>query len=180
MSVTRYPCLMVGDVPVLTAPAEIDATTAGQLRAILLRWHTRGHTTMVVDLSGTQFCDSAGLGVLARTHKRALAEGGELRLVIPADGGVRRVFTVTGLDRFIPYSATLGQALAQARARNRRITGWRWKSVPEPAPASFPPRGQAWERARYQAQLAGHALSEPSRIPYRSSHSPARTRPQPQ
>ncbi len=37
-------------------------------------------------MTRTQFCDSAGLGVLVRAHKQALAEGGELRLVMPADG----------------------------------------------------------------------------------------------
>ncbi len=44
-----------------------------------------------------------------------------------------------------------------------RITGWTWKSVPEPALASFPPRGQTWELTRYrayQAQLAGHTVGE--------------------
>ena len=44
-----------------------------------------------------------------------------------------------------------------------RITGWRWKPVPEPVLASLPPRGQAWEMTRYQAyqaQLAGHTIGE--------------------
>jgi hypothetical protein len=44
-----------------------------------------------------------------------------------------------------------------------RITGWTWKPVPEPALASLPPRGQAWEMTRYrayQAYLAGHAIGE--------------------
>jgi hypothetical protein len=44
-----------------------------------------------------------------------------------------------------------------------RITGWRWRSVPEPALASLPLRGQAWETMRYrafQAQLAGHTIGE--------------------
>jgi hypothetical protein len=43
------------------------------------------------------------------------------------------------------------------------ITGWRWKPVPEPAVASLPPRGQAWEMTRYrayQAQLAAHTVGE--------------------
>jgi len=43
------------------------------------------------------------------------------------------------------------------------ITGWTWKSVPEPALASLPPDGQAWEMTRYrayQAQLAGHTTGE--------------------
>jgi hypothetical protein len=34
-------------------------------------------------MSRTRFCDSAGFTVLVRAHKRAVAEGGELRLVIP-------------------------------------------------------------------------------------------------
>jgi hypothetical protein len=45
----------------------------------------------------------------------------------------------------------------------RRITGWTWKPVPEPAFGSLPPRGQAWEMTRYQAyqaQLAGHTIGE--------------------
>jgi hypothetical protein len=44
-----------------------------------------------------------------------------------------------------------------------RITAWTWKSVPEPALASLPPRGQVWEMTRYrayEAQLAGHAIGE--------------------
>jgi hypothetical protein len=49
------------------------------------------------------------------------------------------------------------------RAGNRRITGWTWKGVPEPAPASLPPRRQAWERARYrayQADLVGRTIGQ--------------------
>jgi hypothetical protein len=45
----------------------------------------------------------------------------------------------------------------------RSITGWIWKPTPEPAVASLPPRGQAWEMTRYQAyqvQLAGHTVGE--------------------
>jgi len=43
------------------------------------------------------------------------------------------------------------------------ITGWTWKPVPEPALASLPPRGQAWEMTRYQsyqAHLAAHTVGE--------------------
>ena len=48
-------------------------------------------------------------------------------------------------------------------AGDGRVTAWTWKSVPEPALASLPPRGQAWEITRYrayQAQLAGHTIAE--------------------
>jgi anti-sigma B factor antagonist len=129
MSAATYAFQMAGGVPVVTAPAEIDTTTAGQLRAILFEWHTRRHATVVVDMTGTQFCDSAGLRELVRAHKRARAEGGELRLVLPTDGAVLRVFTFTGLDRLIPHFAALEQALAQVpttTGRPRR-RGLRWR-----------------------------------------------------
>jgi anti-anti-sigma factor len=119
MSATTYPFQMAGGVPVVTAPAEIDTTTAGQLRSILFEWHARGHATVVVDMTGTQFCDSAGLRELVRAHQRARAEGGELRLVLPADGAVPRVFTFTGLDGLIPHFAALEQALAEVPAAGR-------------------------------------------------------------
>jgi anti-sigma B factor antagonist len=107
----RHP-LMINGVPVVTAPEEIDVTTAEQLRAVLLHSAARGHTPVVVDMSRTRFCDSAGLAVLVRAHKRAVAEGGELRLVIPADGAVARIFAITRLDLVIPLFSSLDEALA--------------------------------------------------------------------
>jgi anti-anti-sigma regulatory factor len=68
---------------------------------------------VVVDLSGTQFCDSAGLTVLVRAHKQALAADGGLRVVLPASGTVPRIFTVTGFDQLIPHFTGLEQALAE-------------------------------------------------------------------
>jgi anti-sigma B factor antagonist len=119
---------MVGGVPVVTAPAEIDITTAGQLRAMLAAWATRGYTTLVVDMTGTQFCDSAGLTVLVRAHKQALAGNGELRLVLPASGSVPRIFTLTGLDQLIPHFTGLEQAVAQVPDGRVRPRG------PRPSP----------------------------------------------
>lgn len=86
----KYPVEMISGVPVMTAPAEIDVTAAEQLRAVLLEWAGHGHATVVVDMTRTQFCDSSGPGVLVRAHKRALEEGGGLRLVIPPVGTVFR------------------------------------------------------------------------------------------
>jgi anti-sigma B factor antagonist len=116
MSATRYSVQMTGGVPVITAPAEIDTTTADELGAVLLEWQRRGHTTVVVDLTGTQFCDSTGLRELVWAHKRAVADGGGLRLVTLADGAFARIFTVTGLDGILPRFVTVAQALAQPPA----------------------------------------------------------------
>jgi hypothetical protein len=48
-------------------------------------------------------------------------------------------------------------------AQRGRITGWTWRSVPEPSLGSLPSRGQAWETTRYrafQAHLAGRTVGE--------------------
>ena len=108
----RFP-VMINGIPVVTAPAEIDTIAAGQLRTVLLHSAAHGHTIIVVDMTGTLFCDSVGFSVLVGAHRRARAEGGELRLFIPADSAVSRIFTVTGLDWVIPRFARLDQALAQ-------------------------------------------------------------------
>lgn len=111
-----YPVEMITDIPVVTAPTEIDITTADRLRAVLTATVAAGHTTVVVDMTRTEFCDSSGLGVLVRAHKRALEAGGELRLVMPADGAVFRTFTMTSLYRFIPRFGSLQEALLQRPA----------------------------------------------------------------
>jgi anti-sigma B factor antagonist len=104
--------LMINGVPVVTAPAEIDITTAEQLRVVLLRSAARRQPTIVVDMTRTQFCDSTGLTVLVRAHTQMLADGGELRLVIPDGGTLASIFTSTSLDRLIPLFGSLDKALA--------------------------------------------------------------------
>jgi anti-anti-sigma factor len=116
MAVASFPFQILGGVPVVTAPAEIDSTSAGQLRAMLLKWGAQGHTTIVVDMAGAQFCDPAGMRQLALAHHQAAAEGGGLRLVTPADSAVLRVVTMTGLDRLVPCYARREDALSQAIA----------------------------------------------------------------
>ena len=116
----RDPIEMVNGVPVVVAPEEIDASNTGWLHAVLWEAADRGRGTFVVDMTRTQFCDSGGLGVLVRAHNRALAEGGELRLVIPASAMVLRVFALTGIDRLIPNFPSLNEALEPPPATARR------------------------------------------------------------
>jgi anti-sigma B factor antagonist len=116
----EYPIEMVRGVPVVAAPEEIDISNAESLRAVLLEAAGRGPARFVVDMTRTRFCASAGLGVLVGAHKRARAEGGELRLVMPTSENVRQVFALTGIDRVIPTFSDLDQALPPAPAAARR------------------------------------------------------------
>ena len=90
-------------------------------------------------LTRTQFCASAGVGVLARAHNRALAEGGELRLVMPTSASVLRVFAPTGIDQVIPAFPSLYEAVTPApaaprpRRRRRAKPGMRTRPGRPPA-----------------------------------------------
>jgi anti-anti-sigma factor len=117
VQVPSLTCAPIHGVPVVTLPAEIDVTTAEQLRVALLHAASQGQPIVVVDLAQTRSCDTAGLRVLVRAHRRAFAEGGELRLVIPAEGAVAQIVVLTGLHRLIPCFASLDQALATDMAR---------------------------------------------------------------
>ena len=75
MTDLEYPIEMVNGVPVVAAPADIDASNVGRLDAVLLDAPARGHATFVVDISHIQFCGSSGVGALVQAHKRAVAGG---------------------------------------------------------------------------------------------------------
>lgn len=109
-----------GRLTVVGAPAEVDAATAGKLRAALLTAES-GRDTVVVDLSRSRFCDCAGLGVLIEAHNRVRAAGGELRLLLPASGPVPRLFALTGLNQVIPAFTSLEDARRGAAA------GWSYR-----------------------------------------------------
>jgi anti-anti-sigma factor len=115
MPEASFPVEVVSGVPVVTAPEEIDITNAAGLRAALLEAAAHGSRTLVVDMAQTQFCDSAGLNVLVRAHKRAQADRGEVLLVI-CTAAVLRIFAVTGIDHLIPNFPNLDQALAPTSA----------------------------------------------------------------
>jgi anti-sigma B factor antagonist len=110
-----FPVEMVSGVPVVVTPEEVDITNVARLRGALLETAAARHETLVVDMSRTVFCDTAGIHALVSAHKQAEAERGELRLVI-ATPSVLRIFAITGLDHVIPHFGTREEALHDSRA----------------------------------------------------------------
>ena len=110
-----FPVQITRGVPVVITPEEIDITNAGALRAALLHAAAGPSAAFVVDMTWTRFCDSAGLHALLGAHKRARAEGRQVRLVITG-AQVRRILALTALDRLIPVFTSLDQALAHSPA----------------------------------------------------------------
>jgi anti-sigma B factor antagonist len=105
------PVRLADSVAVVEAPEEIDITNAGRLRAALIDAAALATGSVVVDMTRTRFCDSTGLHVLIRAHRRAEEEGQDFRLAI-AEEAVLRIFSVTGFDRVMRVFPTLDQALS--------------------------------------------------------------------
>jgi anti-anti-sigma regulatory factor len=59
MSQDRFPVLWIGQVAVMTLPAEIDITNADMVREDLLSIVNQGAVLLIADMSKTTFCDSA-------------------------------------------------------------------------------------------------------------------------
>jgi anti-sigma B factor antagonist len=110
-----YEISWVEGVPVVSAPAELDITTVNELVRVIRSCTGPAHTTLVVDMSETTFCDSAGVSGLVQAHKRAVAAGGEVRLVI-GGASVMRLLAIIGVDRVMPIFTSLEDALEEASA----------------------------------------------------------------
>ena len=102
---------------VVSLPAEIDVTNAGEVLALVTAALAPGVTVVVADLTGTRFCDSAGLRNLLLAHREAARAGVQLRLAIPPDGAVGRVTELTGISRFVAVYPTLQLAVGAGALR---------------------------------------------------------------
>jgi anti-sigma B factor antagonist len=108
----------------ITVAGEVDIATAPQLRQRLAGPATSGRP-IIVDLDPVSFIDATGLGVLASAASRTAAHGASLQVVC-ARHQVRRLFTITGLDRYIPLAHTMTQACHNlAAARDAPVNGHR-------------------------------------------------------
>ncbi|MFY9933796.1 MAG: STAS domain-containing protein [Streptosporangiaceae bacterium] len=105
------PVLWIGQVAVVTLPAEIDVTNADAIREELLSMVNQGAALLIADLSKTMFCDSAGVSALVRTLRRAKANEAVLRLVVNTPA-VQRVLSITGVDRLLGIFPSVSAALA--------------------------------------------------------------------
>jgi anti-sigma B factor antagonist len=92
----------------------VDLFAAPELKRELLETIERGVLEIILDLSGTAFLDSTGLGALLTAHKRLAARDGQLTIVNGVSG-VERVFQITGLDSIFSFAPSVDDALAEGR-----------------------------------------------------------------
>jgi anti-anti-sigma factor len=90
-----------GEVDMLTAPAVLKAVEEVP----------DGTPWVVVDLTKVSFLDSSGLNTLVQARRVLDARQVTMRLVVPADGAIRRVFEITRLTEALTVVDTREAAL---------------------------------------------------------------------
>ena len=105
----EFRVLRLPDVPVLVCPPEVDVASHGDFEAALAVAE-QAAPTVVVDLTGTTFCDCSGLRPLVPAQQRVRARGGLIRLVT-SSAVIGLLLLVIGLEGGSPRHRSVADAV---------------------------------------------------------------------
>ena len=91
-----------GQWTVVVPPAEVDPSTAPDLRTTLDDLRASGVSKIAVDWRGVTFFDSSAIGVIMGVHRDLTESGGKMTVVCAA-GSPRRLFDLMGLDQVLTF-----------------------------------------------------------------------------
>src|SRR5690242_3839633 len=101
---------------VVDLPGDIDIVNAHAVRDRIVALLDDGVTALIVNLTGTDFCDCAGMRGIVQAGRHARTLHTPVCVALPADGPVRRVAELTRLSRQV-------QVATGTAAAERRIDG---------------------------------------------------------
>jgi anti-anti-sigma factor len=99
------------DVAVVVLEGGQDLVTADETEEFVAGL-IAAHDLVIVDLSGTDFADSAFIGVLLRVNRLAAKRGTVVRLQLGPNPIVRRALEITGVLGLLNVTDTREEALA--------------------------------------------------------------------
>jgi anti-sigma B factor antagonist len=99
-----------GSAMVLRPEGRLNMVSAADVRRVIAAAVEEGTPRLVVDLGGTSFIDSSGLGSLVAGLKTARQAGGDLRIAGATDQALL-VLRLTNLDRVLRPHETVEDAL---------------------------------------------------------------------
>jgi len=92
-------------IPVVQFSGDCDEYDAHLLSEQIDALLESGQNTMIIDLTGTDYISSKGLGVLTTRHKKCLADKGNMAVVC-SDQRILKVFEITCLDKLFAVRAS--------------------------------------------------------------------------
>jgi anti-sigma B factor antagonist len=95
---------------VIALGGEVDVYTSPRVKQEIVNLLNSGTTKLVVDLTGVEYLDSTGLGVLIGALKRARERDGDLKLVCD-NLRILRIFEITGLTKIFDIYRSESEAV---------------------------------------------------------------------
>ncbi|WP_242909324.1 STAS domain-containing protein [Actinomadura terrae] len=111
----------LGGYALVTAAGSIDVHTHPMLAECLEQAITATGLAVIVDMTGVVFCDSSGLNTFVRSYQRADGHGVSM-VAAGLQDRVRRVFTITGLDRGVHVQPDVATAVRWLDSGTRTMT----------------------------------------------------------
>jgi anti-anti-sigma factor len=99
-----------GQRGVIAIHGEIDISNAQEVSAAIESIMPNAAETLVIDLSGTTYLDSAGVQLLFLLAQRLQTRRQTLMLVVPEDAPIRGVLELTGMPRIVRVEVALEEA----------------------------------------------------------------------
>lgn len=90
---------------------EIDMSNSSELRSVILEATPNDARGLVLDLSGVDYIDSAGIHLLYRLGDSLRARGQTLRVVIPAESPASDALRLAGVKRHVEIVTELDEAV---------------------------------------------------------------------
>ncbi len=104
-------------VTVVRIDGEVDLSNAEQVRARILAEVVDDPETVILDLAGARYLDSAGIRLLFDLGERFATHRIDFRIVVPAAGLVHKVLELTGVMRQMAVYESVADARPTDAAR---------------------------------------------------------------
>jgi len=100
------------EIQVAHITGEVDIANASTLESEISDTVANTAFGLVVDLTETDYFDSAGIRMLFELRKRLIGRRQNLRVVVPKDSVIITALLVTEVDQIIPIDETVDESLA--------------------------------------------------------------------
>jgi len=95
----------------LASAGDLDSAAAGNLSGRVEQALAAGKRRVIVDLTEVTFIETGALNQLLDANARVARFGAQMPIVIPRDSQIRRVFSITRLDRVLKVVESRQEAL---------------------------------------------------------------------
>lgn len=106
-------------IPIVSVGEDLDAANAAEVQHLAAKALGPDALSLVVDLSGARYVDSAGIDTLLRLSDRLERRRAKLALVIPEASQLHRLFGIVAMPEAIAVHPSIEDALSALRSLDR-------------------------------------------------------------